>query len=93
MAETTVIIHDYRVDGNTGRIEVHLKCRTVDGKASWDGPVKQYSVDPQALRDRFNGSVGEFEQWAMNEHASIVGAPPGLAEQLAKRKGTILGKV
>lgn len=86
-AQTKVVIHDYKVDPMTGRIEVHLRCRTVDGNHSWDGPIKQYSVDPQTLRDRFNGSIDDFEAWAAREHRSIVGAPPGLADNLQARKG------
>lgn len=86
-ATTSVVIHDYKADALTGRIELHLKCVTADGNAAWDGPVKQYSCDPQTLRDRFNGNIEEFEAWAAKQHQSIVGVQPGLTEKLAARKG------
>lgn len=91
MAETAVIIHDYKADAVTGRIELHLKCKHTDGASEWHGPVKQYSVDPQTLRDRFNGNIEEFEAWACREHQSIVGVRPGLHEELQSRKGKIIG--
>ena len=91
MAETAIVIHDYKVHPHTGRIEVHLKCRTVDGTASWEGPIMAYSADPQMLRDRFNGDLARFEAWAANEHKHNVGVPPGLPETLDKRKGTVIG--
>jgi hypothetical protein len=89
-AKSSVVIHDYKVDANTGRIELHLKSHTVDGNASWDGPVKQYSIDPQGLRDRFNGDIETFEAWAAGQHESIVGVAPGLAETLEARKGKVI---
>lgn len=88
---TSVVIHDYKVDSNTGRIELHLKCRNIEGTAMWDGPVKQYSIDPQGLQDRFNGGIAQFETWAANQHKAIVGVKPGLAEELAARKGKVIG--
>jgi hypothetical protein len=89
-AKTNVMIHDYKVDANTGRIELHLKSKTVDGNATWEGPVKQYSVDPQMFRDRFNGDIAQFEAWASAEHKAVVGVPPGLTDALLKRKGSVI---
>lgn len=88
---SSVVIHDYKVDPNTGRIELHLKCRNTEGTATWDGPVKQYSCDPQTLQDRFNGDITQFEAWAANQHKAIVGVKPGLQEELQSRKGKVIG--
>ena len=90
-AVTQVVIHAYQADKDTGRIELHLKCRTVDGNHTWEGPVKQYSVDPQTLRDRFNNDVKVFEAWAAREHKSLVGIPDEVVSALMKRKGEVIG--
>jgi hypothetical protein len=89
-AVTTVVIDDYRVDQRTGFIEVEVHCHTVDGNASWNGPSKQYGIDLQAFRDKFQGDIAAFEAWVSREHRSITGPPTGLTEALAKRKGKVL---
>ena len=90
-AVTKVVIHEYKADANTGRIELHLKTQSTDGNATWEGPVKQYSVDPQMLRDRFNNSISDFENWAANEHKAVTGVRPDLHAQLQARKGKVIG--
>lgn len=87
---SSVVIHDYKADAHTGRIELHLKVRNTEGSATWDGPVKQYSCDAQTLRDRFNGNLDEFEAWASREHRHNVGVKPGLHEELQARKGKVI---
>lgn len=89
-AETKVHIHDYRADKHTGRIELHLKCHTVDGNCEWFGPVRQYTADPQMLRDRFNDDINQFEAWAAREHRKFVGVHPDVEKMLMERKGKVI---
>ena len=86
-----VVMHEYSIDAQTGRIELHLKTKSSEDNVTWEGPIKQYTCDPQTLRDRFNGDLDTFIQWAAREHRSIVGVKPGLAEELEKRKGAVIG--
>ena len=87
MPDVAVIIHNYQLDPKTGRIELHLKCKSAEDNVTWEGEVKQYSCDLQTLRDRFNGDLDTFISWAAREHRSLVGAKPGMAEALEQRKG------
>lgn len=90
-ATTQVVVNHYHVDENTGRITVSVKCCTKHGSASWDGPSKQYSVDIQMFRDRFNGDIAAYEAYVAAEHRSISGPPIGLVDALKIRKGRIIG--
>ena len=91
MAESKVVIHDYKLDPNTGRVELHLKTQNTEGTATWEGPVKQYSCDQHMLRDRFNGNIEEFEAWCAREHQQLTGVHPDLHATLAARKGKVIG--
>lgn len=90
-ATTQVVVNHYRVDENTGRITVSVKCCTRHGSASWDGPTKEYSVDIQMFRDRFSGDIDAYENWVAAEHKSMTGPPTGLVEALHARKGKVIG--
>lgn len=90
MAETKIVIHDVHVHPETGHTTYTLKAETTEGTATWTGPVKQYGVDPQMLRDRFNGDISQFEKWAANEHKSIIGAHPEYVDKMMKRKGCVI---
>jgi hypothetical protein len=85
-----VVMHEYSIDAQTGRIELHLKTKSSEDNVTWEGPIKQYSADPQTLRDRFNNNLDDFIGWAKREHLSIVGVKPGLAEALESRKGKVI---
>jgi len=85
-----VVVDNYRLDPHTGRIEVHLKCKSAEDNVTWEGEVKQYSCDLQTLRDRFNGDLDTFISWAAREHRSLVGVKPGMAEALESRKGKVV---
>jgi hypothetical protein len=91
MAETTVVIEQYKVNPHTGHITVSVHCHTVDGNSRWNGPTKVYGTDLQMFRDKFQGSVEAFETWVANEHKSITGPPTGLVETLQTRKGKVIG--
>lgn len=86
----SVVIHDYRHDAHTGRIEVHLKVKHESGNAEWHGPIRQYGCDAQTLRDRFNGNIEEFEAWAAKQHRSIEGIHPDMVQKLMERKGKVI---
>lgn len=90
VAQTKVIVDDYRVNPNTGHIEVDVHCHSVDGEAEWHGKPRTYGVDLQLFRDKFAGDIAQFESWVAMQHRSIAGPPPGLANALVRRKGKAL---
>lgn len=90
-AKTEIVIHDASVHPSTGHVTYVLKARTTDGKASWEGPKASYGVDAHTLRDRFNGDLAQFEQWAASEHKSLIGANPELVDAVGKKKGAVIG--
>jgi len=91
MAKTEIVVHDVHVHPETGHITYTVRSRTTDGKATWDGPLKQYGIDRQALRDRFHGSIDEWEAHVALEHAPFCGADPQEVQDLIKRKGKVIG--
>lgn len=90
-ATTQVVVNDYRVDPKTGFVTVSVKCQTTAGSASWDGPTKDYGIDIQMFRDRFQGDIEAYEAWVAAEHKSITGPPTGLVDALTIRKGRVIG--
>ena len=91
MAETKVIIDDYRVHPHTGHIEVDVHCHTVEGSASWDGPAKTYGFDRHIFHHQFNNDIEQLETYVAKQHRVMMGPPPGLVDALVKRKGKVIG--
>lgn len=89
--ETQIIVHDVNVTPMTGHITYLVRTKTTKDNAEWYGPLRQYGIDQQMLRDRFHGSLDEFEAWIVKEHHSIAGAHPKLVEDVMARKGKVLG--
>jgi hypothetical protein len=88
--ESKTEIVNYSVSAETGHIMLHLRSHSKDGNHEWYGPVAGYGCDPKMLQLRFGGSLDAFEAWAVKEHQPFVGAHPGLAEEVQKRKGKVL---
>jgi hypothetical protein len=89
--ESKTVVKNISVNRETGHIVYHVHTVNTEGNATWNGPVKDYGVDLQMLRDRFNGNIEEFEAWILKEHAPYVGANPELTDRLLKRIGGTLG--
>lgn len=89
--EKKVIIHDYKHDKEFGRVELHLRTEIKEDTSTRFGETRQFSVDAQTLRDRFNNNLDDFEAWAVNEHKMIEEVHPDIVAQLPNRKGKAIG--
>jgi hypothetical protein len=93
MPQTTIIVHDVHVHPDTGHTTYTLKSETTNGNAKWTGPLRQYGIDRQALRDRFNDSIDEFEAHIAIEHRPFCGVHPADRDALVARKGKTLATI
>lgn len=88
---THIIVHDAQVNQETGYVTYTVKTRTTEGKLTWDGPLVQYGVDAQALRDRFNGDLAEWEAYVAKEHQALTGVHVAFVDAVIKRIGAVIG--
>lgn len=91
MAETQIIIHDVHVHHETGHVTYTLNAKTTHASGAITEVKKQYGIDAQALRDRFNDDISQFENWISQEHRKFSGADPVFVQKLLERKGTVIG--
>jgi hypothetical protein len=91
MADTKIVVKDVQIHPETGYVTYHVYSDNSNGNIQWHGPVKQYGCDHQMLRDRFHGSLEEFEAYVANEHRPFSGADPSMTEAVLKRKGAVIG--
>lgn len=89
--ERKIICHDIKHDGQSARIELHLKSQYTEGTATWEGAIRQYSCDAQTLRDRFNDNLDEFVAWAVKDHGMIEDFNPEIVKSLHEQKGKVIG--
>lgn len=90
MSQTRIIVKGVSVNQDDGRVTYTLQCVTTDDLQTWEGPIRQYSFDPEILRDRFNNSLQKFEQWAAAQQQSLRGASKSVMDEIAQRKGAVL---
>lgn len=88
---TKIIVDDTHVHMETGHITYTLIAETTHPSGAISRIKKQYSVDKQALRDRFNDDISQFENWAAREHSKFSGADLEFVDKILKRKGAVIG--
>jgi len=85
--EAKIIVKDVQVHSETGYVTYHIySVSQLDG-VTYEGPIKQYGIDAQMLRDRYNGSLEQFEAHVKQQHAHLMGVHKGLVAQAMSRKG------
>lgn len=89
--ETTIICRRVHVTPATGHITIRVQSKTTHESATWLGHAKDYGVDVELFRGRFNSSIEQLKTYIASQHRAMIGVHTGLVEELTKLEGQEIG--
>lgn len=89
--ETTIICRRVHVTPTTGHITIRVQSKTKHETSTWMGHAKDYGVDVETFRGRFNSDIEQLKTYIVSQHRAMIGVHTQLVEELTKLEGQEIG--